>query len=80
MSITRILKAISILSVIALPCLANAQTASLEEVAACENQRSIRNLTITSAEVRANYQSDNPYCYLRGIISPANNFKSAARK
>ena len=74
MSITRILKAISILSVIALPCLANAQTASLEEVAACENLRSIRNLTITSAEIRANDQSDNPYCYLRGIISPAIHF------
>ena len=74
MNITRILKAIGILSVIALPCLANAQTGSLEEVAACENLRSIRNLTITSAEIRANDQSDNPYCYLRGIISPAIHF------
>ena len=74
MNITRFLTAIGILSVIALPCLANAQNASLEEVAACENLRSIRNLTITSAEIRANDQSDNPYCYLRGIISPAIHF------
>ena len=42
-----------------------------EESAACQNLRQLNNLNITSAEIRENDQSNDPYCYIRGIISPA---------
>ncbi|MDG2140213.1 MAG: tannase/feruloyl esterase family alpha/beta hydrolase [Gammaproteobacteria bacterium] len=42
-----------------------------EESAACQKLRQLNNLNITSAEIRENDQSNDPYCYIRGIISPA---------
>ena len=42
-----------------------------EESAACQKLRQLDNLNITSAEIRENDQSNDPYCYIRGIISPA---------
>ena len=50
------------------------QSLSSSEVLACENLRQLGNLTITSAQIRDNDQSDQPYCYIRGIISPAIHF------
>ena len=50
------------------------QSLSSSEVLACENLRLIHNLTITSAQISDNDQSDQPYCYIRGIISPAIHF------
>ncbi len=61
-------------SVTALPSSSLAQAASLEQNLACEALQQVRNLTITEATVRANDQSSSPYCYVRGIISPAIHF------
>lgn len=51
-----------------------AQTPNSDEIQACENLEMLRNLTITSAQIRENPQSDQAYCYVRGIISPAIHF------
>ncbi|NKB35004.1 MAG: tannase/feruloyl esterase family alpha/beta hydrolase [Pseudomonadales bacterium] len=51
-----------------------AQTPAPAEIQACENLEQLRNLTITSAQIRDNDQSNQPYCYVRGIISPAIHF------
>ena len=56
------------------PELALAQSVSPEQQLNCEALQGIRNLTITSATIRENSQSDTPYCYVRGIISPAIHF------
>ncbi len=53
---------------------ASAQAASASQVEACQALQQLRNLTITSASLRENEQSDTPYCYVRGIISPAIHF------
>ncbi len=45
-----------------------------EEARDCQNLRQLTNLNITSAEIRENNQSTDPYCYVRGIISPAIHF------
>jgi len=47
---------------------------SAEDVQACENLMRFRNLTIVEATIRDNNQSDDAYCYVRGIISPAIHF------
>lgn len=41
---------------------------------ACEALVYARNLTITSADIQANPLSEESYCYVRGIISPAIHF------
>ncbi len=63
-----------IASLSALPSSSLAQTASLEQTQACEALQQVRNLTITEATLRENDQSNSPYCYVRGIISPAIHF------
>ncbi|MDA1372450.1 MAG: tannase/feruloyl esterase family alpha/beta hydrolase [Proteobacteria bacterium] len=56
------------------PIQAMAQEVTPQQAQACEALQDIRNLTITSAAIRANSQSDASYCYVRGIISPAIHF------
>jgi len=56
---------------ILLPTSGSAQTASAD---ACAALLQLPNLTITSASLRDNDQSDSPYCYVRGIIAPAIHF------
>lgn len=56
------------------PGVSLAQSASPAQQLACEALTGIRNLTLSSAEIRENSQSDTPYCYVRGIISPAIHF------
>lgn len=56
------------------PDMVMAQSASPAQQLACEALQGIRNLTISSAAIRENSQSDTPYCYVRGIISPAIHF------
>lgn len=58
----------------ALPITAFAQSASASANASCAALLDMPNLTITSAELRDNDQSDSPYCYVRGIIAPAIHF------
>ncbi len=53
---------------------ATAQQLNAVDQAVCENLGDLRNLTITSATLRENDQSSEPYCYVRGIISPAIHF------
>ena len=67
-------KTILTLGLILCPYVAQAQISDLDEKIACENLENIRNLTITSAEIRENDLSADPYCYVRGIISPAIHF------
>lgn len=45
-----------------------------DQVQACAALTQVRNLTIISASLRDNPQSDQAYCYVRGIISPAIHF------
>lgn len=51
-----------------------AQQINPAQEAACNSLQQLRNLTITSAAIRENALSDQPYCYVRGIISPAIHF------
>lgn len=64
----------SLLTLIVIPSTGMAQQASLQQAQACEALQQLRNLTITSAAIRANDQAEDPYCYVRGIISPAIHF------
>ncbi len=66
--------ALSLLALISIPGTGIAQQASLEQAQACQALQQLRNLTITSAAIRENDQSQAPYCYVRGIISPAIHF------
>lgn len=50
------------------------QNTSHIESVACENLKLLHNLTITFAQIRGNSQSNEDYCYVRGIISPAIHF------
>jgi len=50
------------------------QNRTSSEAQACEDLVLLVNLTITLAKIRDNDQSDNDYCYVRGIISPAIHF------
>ena len=50
------------------------QNQTNSDAQACEDLVFLRNLTITLAQIRDNDQSDNDYCYVRGIISPAIHF------
>ena len=68
------LSLLSLLALIAFSGPGLAQQASPEQAQACEALQQLRNLTITSAAIRANDQSVDPYCYVRGIISPAIHF------
>ncbi len=79
--IPRPVRAVSLLAAMgalllgAAPPNAKAQTTvSQAQLAACESLRDLRNLTITGATIRDNDQGDRPYCYVRGIISPAIHF------
>lgn len=45
-----------------------------EDPAACQKLRQLNNLSISYAEMRENERSSDPYCYVRGTISPAINF------
>lgn len=54
------------------PNSANAQ--STTAAADCAALLDLTDLTITSASLRNNDQSDSPYCYVRGIIAPAIHF------
>ena len=74
MFIIRASKTLIFLIVIMLTSIALGQNTSREKTTACVNLQKLRNLTITSAEIRENDQSDAPYCYVRGIISPAIHF------
>ncbi|MCH7815632.1 MAG: tannase/feruloyl esterase family alpha/beta hydrolase [Proteobacteria bacterium] len=56
------------------PDVSLAQQVSESQSQACATLQQLRNLTITSASIRANDESENPYCYVRGIISPAIHF------
>ena len=67
-------KTVAILSLILYPYLARAQILDSDEKFACESLENIRNLTITSAKIRENDRSEDPYCYVRGIIAPAIHF------
>ena len=67
-------KTVAILSLILCPYLTHAQISDLDEKIACESLENIRNLTITSAEIRENDRSEDLYCYVRGIIAPAIHF------
>ncbi|MDP6535845.1 MAG: tannase/feruloyl esterase family alpha/beta hydrolase [Gammaproteobacteria bacterium] len=51
-----------------------AQRIDQAQAEACQALEQVRNLTITSAAIRDNSQANNPYCYVRGIISPAIHF------
>jgi hypothetical protein len=53
---------------------AHSQSASSEQAQACRALLLARNLTITYADMRENSRSDDPYCYVRGVISPAIHF------
>lgn len=53
---------------------AQGQNSGSTDLAACERLRDLTNLTITAATIRENDQSTEPYCYVRGIISPAIHF------
>ena len=57
-----------------IPLAAYAQQNNPAQAQACEALEEIRNLTITSASIRANSRSSDSYCYVRGIISPAIHF------
>ena len=57
-----------------IPLAAYAQQNNPAQTQACEALEEIRNLTITSASIRANSRSSDSYCYVRGIISPAIHF------
>ena len=50
------------------------QNQTSSDAQACEDLVFLRNLTITLAQIRDNDQSENNYCYVRGIISPAIHF------
>lgn len=68
-------KFIALCSSFLLILIANSAAAqSASDVAACENLLDLRNLTITRAGIRENQQDGSPYCYVRGIISPAIHF------
>ncbi|MBM87893.1 MAG: hypothetical protein CMQ41_09760 [Gammaproteobacteria bacterium] len=51
-----------------------AQNPTSAEILSCENLEFLPNLTINSAQIRDNAQGGQPYCYVRGIISPAIHF------
>ncbi|MFT6402900.1 MAG: feruloyl esterase, partial [Pseudohongiellaceae bacterium] len=60
-----------------LPAIGLSQSATLissVSIQACQALGELRNLTITSASIRDNDQGFEPYCYVRGIISPAIHF------
>ncbi len=59
---------------LSVPAVGLPQGVSNEQQQACQALQQLRNLTITSASIRDNDQSDEPYCYVRGIISPAIHF------
>jgi len=63
-----------VLLLVLIPTRLVAQQATQSQIEACQKLQQLRNLTITSASVRDNDQSDDPYCYVRGIISPAIHF------
>lgn len=71
-SVSAFLTAAFLLTV--LPSASMAQTVSDSDLAACQALGQLRNLTITSATIEANDRSESPYCYVRGIISPAIHF------
>ncbi len=66
--------AIVSLALLTAPALATAQSASPAQQLACQALQGLRNLTITSATLRDNDQSDSQYCYVVGVISPAIHF------
>jgi len=51
-----------------------AQQNDFAQTQACSALQDVRNLTITSASLRDNQQGADPYCYVKGIISPAIHF------
>ena len=51
-----------------------AQNPTSAEILSCKNLEFLPNLTINSAQIRDNAQGGQPYCYVRGIISPAIHF------
>jgi hypothetical protein len=63
--------------ILVLPAIGLSQSATLNpsvSIQACQALGELRNLTITSASIRDNDQGWEPYCYVRGIISPAIHF------
>lgn len=66
--------ALTLLTVVFSAPMTMAQSATSAQTSSCEALTDIRNLTITSATIKENDSSTEPYCYVRGIISPAIHF------
>ncbi|MDP6416664.1 MAG: hypothetical protein QGG54_16775, partial [Gammaproteobacteria bacterium] len=72
--VSAVLLTFSLLSTALISTQALAQRIDQAQAEACQALEQVRNLTITSAAIRDNSQANNPYCYVRGIISPAIHF------
>ena len=68
----KILMRMVLTGVVLFPAVAISQNNGAQS--ACEALVQLPNLTLTSATLRENDQSDQPYCYVRGIIAPAIHF------